>query len=162
MQSSRGQFEFHLWHAFTQLLGTKQIRMTAYHPCANGLVERLHRQLKGALKGNPNQEHWIDTHLLGIRISLKEDLDCTASELVYGTTLHLPSAFFSSQATPDPSSYVAGLWTRMQALKAVPPHAPSQPHAATTDRLNHPTTFLSGMTLSESLYSHHTMALSKY
>lgn len=71
------QFESRLWQALTRLLGTKHLRTTAYHPCANGLVERLHRQLKGALKGHPSQEQW--THalplvLLGIRTSLKKTL----------------------------------------------------------------------------------------
>ena len=36
------QFESNLWYSFTQLLGTRHLRTTAYHPCANGLVERLH------------------------------------------------------------------------------------------------------------------------
>lgn len=33
-----------------KLLGTKHIHTTSYHPIANGLVERFHRQLKSALK----------------------------------------------------------------------------------------------------------------
>ena len=126
-----GQFESHLWQAFTRLLGTKHIRTTAYHPCANGLVERLHRQLKGALKGHPHQEHWTDALplvLLGIRTSLKEDMGCTTAELVYGTTLRLPGAYFSPQPADtslDPSSYVAELRSRMQVLKATPPRSVS-------------------------------------
>ena len=44
-----GQFESHLWHQLMQLLGTHRIHTTAYHPCADGLVERLHRQLKASL-----------------------------------------------------------------------------------------------------------------
>ena len=126
-----GQFESHLWQAFTRLLGTKHIRTTAYHPCANGLVERLHRQLKGALKGHPHQEHWTDALplvLLGIRTSLKEDMGCTTAELVYGTTLRLPGAYFSPQPADtslDPSSYVAKLRSRMQVLKATPPRSVS-------------------------------------
>ena len=39
------QFTSHLWTAFTQLLGTKHIQTTAYHPIANSRVERFHRQL---------------------------------------------------------------------------------------------------------------------
>ena len=34
------------------LLGCQRIRTTAYHPAANGMVERFHRQLKGALKAH--------------------------------------------------------------------------------------------------------------
>ena len=39
------QFESHLWKALMNLLGTKRNRTTAYHPPANGLVERFHRHL---------------------------------------------------------------------------------------------------------------------
>ena len=51
------QFESTLWQNLTNLLGTKRIRTTAYHPCANGLVEHFHRQLKAALKAvqDPDQ-----------------------------------------------------------------------------------------------------------
>ena len=48
------QFESALWQNLMQLLGTKCIRTTAYHPSANGLVERFHRQLKAALKAIPD------------------------------------------------------------------------------------------------------------
>lgn len=122
--------------AFTQLLGTKHIRTTAYHPCANGLVERLHRQLKGALKGHPHQEQTLV--LLGIRTALKEDIGCTTAELVYGTIIRLPGAFFTPQPadnTLDPTSYVAGLRSRMQALKATPPRSVPHPDTDIGDRL---------------------------
>ncbi len=136
-----GQFESHLWQAFTRLLGTKHMRTTAYHPCANGLVERFHRQLKGALKGHPNQEHWPDVVpliLLGVRSALKEDIGCSAAELVYGTTLRLPGAFFSlhsEDSIPDPTTYVTALRNRMQRLTATPPRAAAHPVDSTTSTL---------------------------
>ena len=46
------QFESHLWSRPTQLLGIQHT--TAYHPAANGMVERFHRQLKTALKCSHN------------------------------------------------------------------------------------------------------------
>ena len=46
------QFESSLFTALTNLLGTKRIRTTPYHPCANGMVERFHRQLKACLKAS--------------------------------------------------------------------------------------------------------------
>ena len=79
------QFESALWMHLMKLLGTKRIRTTAYHPIANGLVERLHRQLKAALKSHPNPTHWSDSLpivLLGIRTALKEEIQCSAAELV--------------------------------------------------------------------------------
>ncbi|CAB3220776.1 unnamed protein product [Arctia plantaginis] len=39
------QFESHLFKALSSLLGARHFRTTAYHPAANGIVERLHRQL---------------------------------------------------------------------------------------------------------------------
>ena len=117
-----GQFESHLWKAFTELLGTKHTRTTAYHPIANGMVERFHRQLKSSLKASPHPERWTDMihlALLGIRTTLKEDLKCTAAELVYGTSLRLPGEFFTPQAisNTDPASYVTQLKSTMRALR---------------------------------------------
>ncbi len=43
------QFETALFTKLANVLGTNRIRTTAYHPQANGLVERFHRQLKAAL-----------------------------------------------------------------------------------------------------------------
>jgi len=44
MSSGRGsQFTSHLWASISQLLGTKLHHTTAYHPQANGRVERFHR-----------------------------------------------------------------------------------------------------------------------
>ncbi len=54
------QFEFALWEKLMHLLGSKRIRTTSYHPIANGLIERFHRQLKAALKAYPNPDHWTD------------------------------------------------------------------------------------------------------
>ena len=80
---------------------------TSYHPIANGLVEWFHRHFKSALKASPQPEHWtnmLPLVLLGIRTSLKQDLGCTAAELVYGTSLRLPGEFFSPHdASPDDS-----------------------------------------------------------
>ena len=54
------------------------IRTTAYHPCANGLVERFHRQLKVALKAMQDLNHWVKSLplvLLGIRTNIKQDIN---------------------------------------------------------------------------------------
>ena len=75
-----------------QLLGCKRIRTTSYHPAANGLIECFHWQLKASLKVHPNPTQWTESLplvLLGVHTQLKEDLKCTAAELVYGTTLRL-------------------------------------------------------------------------
>ena len=61
------QFESKLWNNLMSLIGSKCARTTAYHPQTNGMV---HRQLKAALKAQPNPDAWMDTLpliLLGIR-----------------------------------------------------------------------------------------------
>ena len=126
------QFESALWNKLMQLLGSKCIRTTSYHPIANGLIERFHRQLKASLKSHPNPTRWTDSLpmvLLGIRTALKDDIHCSAAELVYGTTLRLPGEFFEHtkhDETTDPVSYVARLKSVMQQLQAVPVR--KQPH----------------------------------
>ena len=109
-----------------ELLGSKRIRSTAYHPSANGLIERFHHQLKASLKAQLQPTLWVDAFplvLLGIRTALKEDICCSAAELVYGTTLHLAGEFFDSDHSlplADPAEYVAQLKATMAKLRAPP------------------------------------------
>ena len=120
--TDRGQqFESTLWKNLMHLLGTHRIRTTAYHPISNGLVERFHRQLKGALKCLPDTTHWtkaLPIILLGIRTAIGQDCRFTSAKLVYGTTLRLPGEFFTTTSTPnlDPNSYATQLKTFMQTL----------------------------------------------
>ena len=75
------QFESVLRTELTNLLGSRRIRTTAYHPIANGLIERFHRQLKASLKAYPDPTSWMDSLplvLLDIRSAFKEDIGCTA------------------------------------------------------------------------------------
>ena len=53
------QFESDLFAQLMRLLGSHRVRTTAYHPAANGLVERFHRQLKAGLSTAPCTQ-WID------------------------------------------------------------------------------------------------------
>ncbi|BHF80805.1 hypothetical protein SprV_0702393300 [Sparganum proliferum] len=130
--TNRGQqFESRPFNSLTDLLGCSRIRTTAYHPSSNGLVERFHRQLKTSLRAHDNPSRWSE-HLplaaLGIRIALKPDLECSAAELVYGTTLRIPGDFFGhsqSSADLDPSDYVHRLHQAMTHLRATPPRAPT-------------------------------------
>ena len=120
------QFESALWRELTQLLGTLHCRTTAYHPCANGLIECFHRQLKSSFRALPDSNEWADALpliLLGIWTALKDDLKCTIAELVYGTTLRLPGEFFTSDLStslPDPTNYATHLKETMSRLRAQP------------------------------------------
>ena len=125
------QFESDLFRQLTRWLGSHRIRTTAYHPSANGLVERFHRQLKAALMAHSPTFNWLDALpvvLLGIHTAFKEDITCTSADLVYGTTLRLPGSFFSPSVdttTMDPTSYVSRLKAIMSKLRPMP----SQPHS---------------------------------
>ena len=66
---------------------------------------------KASLKAHTPAVHWIESFplvLLGIRTALKNDLQCSTAELVYGTTLRLPGEFFQQSASdtpPDPTTW---------------------------------------------------------
>lgn len=96
------QFESSLFQTLLQLCGSKRVRTTSYHPCSNGLVERMHRHLKAALMCH--QESWhraLPIVLLGMRAALKEDLQVSSAELVYGEPLCLPGELFVSSSPTD-------------------------------------------------------------
>ena len=120
------QFESALWKELMLLLGSTRIRTTAYHPCTNGMVECF-RQLKASLKSCPPPTvRWTDSLpliLLGICAALKQDLNCSTAELVYGTTLRVPGEFFTparDKELEDPTSYVTRLRSTMRQLQSVP------------------------------------------
>ena len=97
ISSYRGpKFTSNLWTALNNLLGTQLHRITAYHPQANGIVERLHRQLKVALQACPTGPDWMDELplvLLGLCSLPKEDLRFVPSELICGTNISLPGEY---------------------------------------------------------------------
>lgn len=117
-------FESSLFHSLALLLGTEVRHTTAYHPQANGIVERWHRSLKTSLmcRLNAHPERWMDelpVVLLGLRSALKTDIQATPSQLVYGTTLRLPGQFLhyqplsSNPMTPD---FIKNFTSTMAAL----------------------------------------------
>ena len=78
--------------------------------------------MKASLKCLSDPTHWIKALplvLLGTCTALKQDLQCTAVELVYGTTLYLLGEYFHqhTNATLDPISFVSQLKTLMQSVE---------------------------------------------
>jgi hypothetical protein len=96
--SDRGpQFASQLWSQVCQLLNIKHNMTTAYHPESNGMVERMHRRLKDALRARANTDSWLADLpwvLLGIRSTPREDSGSSAAEAVFGSTLTVPGEFF--------------------------------------------------------------------
>ena len=126
------QFSSHLFHQVSKLFGIHHIRTTAYHPAANGMVERFHRQLKAALIAHNSTDAWTDLLpmvLLGIRATIKEDLQCSPAELVYGAPLKLPGELPTSDNVNPPIGYPSfadRLREQMQDLKSSQPRQQHQ------------------------------------
>ncbi|GFT13550.1 retrovirus-related Pol polyprotein from transposon 17.6 [Trichonephila clavipes] len=90
-----GQFQSRLLYILKQMLGIQRIRTTPYHPFSNGMVERLHRTLKQAIRCHDTK--WTESLpvvLLGLRACIKEDLNATCAEMVFGKTIVLSGEFF--------------------------------------------------------------------
>jgi len=105
--SDRGpQFTSSLWTALCALLSIQHSPTTAYHPQSNGLVERLHRRLKDALKARaagPDWYHHLPWIMLGIHSSYREDAEFSPAEAVFGSQPVLPGQFLSAPEPPSPS-----------------------------------------------------------
>lgn len=126
--SDRGrQFTSILWADLGVLLGIKTNHTTSYHPQANGMIERVHRQLKSALKARTTSPNWyaeLPLVLLGIRTSWRVDADCSPAELVYGSNLRLPGEFLypeEATAVQPNSEFVKQLKETMRSLTPPPP-----------------------------------------
>jgi hypothetical protein len=94
MTSDRGvQFVSAVWEAICKRLNIQHKLTTAYHPQANGMVERFHRQLKEALRSRAAAADWeqhLPWVLLGLRAAPKDDSGVSAAELTFGCQLTLP------------------------------------------------------------------------
>ncbi|GBL83110.1 hypothetical protein AVEN_165329-1 [Araneus ventricosus] len=103
-------------------LGVQKIRTTPYQPSSNGIVERFHRFLKQSLRCHASTK-WTESIplvLLGLGTALKEDLQCTSAELVYGSTLKLPAEFFETPSlNVEPHQFLKNLQNVMDQLKPV-------------------------------------------
>ena len=108
--SDRGpQFTSDIWRALTESLGAKIHHTTAYHPQANGLVERFHRLLKAALRACLTTKAWLDDLpwvMLGLRTMPKEDMGVSVADMVYGMPLTVPGALVVPNNNPDAADHL--------------------------------------------------------
>jgi transposase InsO family protein len=94
------QFTSNAFREFAENVGFKLNFTNAYHPQANGMVERLHRTLKAALMCHSTTwSEALPSVLLGMRTALKEDLNGSPALFTYGETIRLPGEFFSLPPT---------------------------------------------------------------
>lgn len=112
LTTDRGaQFTSALFSEVAIMLGSQQLKTTAYNPRANGAVERMHRRLKDALKCRGGD--WVNVLpavLLGMRSSPRDDSGISCAEMTFGKTLRLPGEIFTSaQITPSNHIYVTEL-----------------------------------------------------
>ena len=104
-----------LWLNTCNYLGTQQHHATAYHPQAQGPIERLNSTLKNSLRCQGNANDWYDNlawALMALRNSPKEDFgNFFPSDFVLGYPIRLPGKFFDASnhdgPKPDPDAFVS-------------------------------------------------------
>jgi len=87
------QFTSSMWTTWCNTHHVESIHTTAFHPQANGMVERLHRQIKEAIRArgaaNTGMEHlpWI---LLALWTTPKDETNISAAQAALGVQPVLP------------------------------------------------------------------------
>ena len=108
--SDRGpQFTSEIWRALAEMMGTKVHHTMAYHPQANGLVERFYRSLKAALRARLTTTNWMDELpwvMLGLRSMPKQDMGVSVAEMVFGTPLTVPGTFVGPGTDPEAADHL--------------------------------------------------------
>lgn len=127
------QFESAPFKSFMRKFGITRLRITAYHPQANGQVERWHRTVKTALMARDTTTEWAEelpTVLLGLRTTLGADNNLSPALMTYGATLRWPADFFvPSKANNDDCEFVRQLISKMASL------IPTQSRSITPSKL---------------------------
>ena len=112
VMTDRGRlFESEIFWKLLQLLGTKYIHTTAYYLQANSMVERLHHSLNVSLHAELTSSKWLEHQpliFLELRITVKKELNCSAAEALYETTLRLPAQYFLD--IPNPPNKKLWIW----------------------------------------------------
>jgi len=133
LTTDRGtQFTSSIFKTIAKQYGIELHFTNSRHPQANGMIERLHRQLKAAIMAHSTRD-WVEALplvMLGIRATFKEDIGATAAELVYGEPLRLPGQFFNTSDnyyTEDPNTLLHRLRQHIYNLRPVPASKHAKP-----------------------------------
>ena len=95
------QFESEMFDELSTVVGFNRLRTTAYHPQTNGMIERMHRTIKTALKSR--KENWLTALpivLLGIRNTLNEN-GISPFTAVTGTSLLIPKLMVDNNSIDE-------------------------------------------------------------
>ena len=114
-----------------QRLGVELHRTSAYHPQANGLVERFHRTMKTTLRSRLTSDNWLDELpwiMLGVQTAPEEDLNMSTAELVYDAPLTVPDGFLGTPTEPwSPDNLRSKLTDSAERFAPVPTSRHCQP-----------------------------------
>ncbi len=125
LTTDRGaQFTSALFAQVAAMLGSQQLKTTAYNPRANGAVERVHRRLKDALRCRGAGANWtriLPAVLLGLRSAARDDTAVSCAEMTFGKALRLPGEIFSnSEEVQNTYEYVNELRNCFRKVRPAP------------------------------------------
>ncbi|GFW68112.1 integrase catalytic domain-containing protein [Trichonephila clavipes] len=109
------QFESNFIRELYACLGIRNIRTTQYRPMGSWSAQTDLSKLRSC-----HTTLDLPFVALGLCSVIKDLINATASELVYGTTLRLPSDFFQDTSSNSISEFVQNLKQTMRNLKPVP------------------------------------------
>ena len=96
------QFTSSYWTEQCQMFGVRCSTTPAYHPEANGMVERWHRTLKSSMAcdrySDMNWASWLPIILLGLRARPHLDSGLSPHQQAFGCEITLPADFASKEA----------------------------------------------------------------
>lgn len=120
------------WKNFVEKFQIQHNFTTAYHPRANGIVERMHRTLKESLTA-ANKRDWSATlpwTLLQMRNAKGDDIDYSPTDVTFGGKTRQPhDVATSSILTPVPT------FGKAMVAWQIPPPCPGRWHSAPTSWL---------------------------
>jgi cleavage and polyadenylation specificity factor subunit 1 len=94
------------------------------------MIERVHRTLKEALRAQQNTDWYnnLPLVLLGMRTTIKEGLNSSPAEILYGENITIPGDFLTANKAPIAEHRLLhALHERFDAVRPVPPAHHRQP-----------------------------------